>query len=492
VDLKQLGTRLGGILALLLIAVYFLLLAGQGLSAGFTTDDVENLTTYWNQFPAALLKAVVLYSSPSYRPLGGLFFYRPLFAFAGFHPLPYRLLCFALLLVNLGLLYLAIRSVTASSEIAALTTLIGAFHPRLVDLYWNNGTIYDVLCFTFYFGALAYYAGARRPGPILDFRRIAVFLGLYVLALDAKEMAVTLPLLLIFYELIYFSPVSFSTRQIGKWMVTNCRLAAIAGVMTVPYIWGKMLAQSPFSQLLSYHFDITPSQFLISYGAYLDSLFFRDHWFGEAQAALTLAAMLVIALLLGSRHLVFAWSIMLISFLPIAFIPVRAAYVLYIPLVGWSLYAAALLVSLRDAIISSPKSIGAVQMRHVALFVLVLVSLLRAYRVQRLRMYGELTLAQPVIRSVLGELDRLHPSLPRATRLLAIHDPLPHRYELLLLLRLYFRDSTLEVDQGNANDGRHAYVMIWCGTTLYLFSTAKPEVAPCLVASQLIRYRILR
>ncbi|HXA65741.1 MAG TPA: hypothetical protein VNV82_11345, partial [Bryobacteraceae bacterium] len=105
-DLKQLGTRFGGLIAVLLITAYFLALAGQGLSAGFTTDDVENLTTYWNQSPAALLKAVVFYFSPSYRPLGGLFFYRPLFAFAGFHPLPYRLLCFALLLVNLGLLYL--------------------------------------------------------------------------------------------------------------------------------------------------------------------------------------------------------------------------------------------------------------------------------------------------------------------------------------------------------------------------------------------------
>ncbi len=75
------------------------------------------------------------------------------------------------------------------------------------------------------------------------------FLGLYVLALDAKEMAVTLPLLLILYELIYFPPAGFSIRQIGKWTVTNCRLAAIAGAMTIPYIWGKMLAQSPFSQL---------------------------------------------------------------------------------------------------------------------------------------------------------------------------------------------------------------------------------------------------
>ncbi len=177
VELKRLGTRFGGIFALLLITVYFLALAGQGLSAGFTTDDVENLTTYWNQSPAALVKAVVLYFSPSYRPLAGLFFYRPLFAFAGFHPLPYRIFCFVLLLVNLGLLYLAIRSITASSEIAALTTLIGAFHPRLVDLYWNNGAIYDILCFTFYFGALAYYARARRTGPILNLRRIVVVPG---------------------------------------------------------------------------------------------------------------------------------------------------------------------------------------------------------------------------------------------------------------------------------------------------------------------------
>ena len=77
--------------------MYFLVLAGQGLSAGFTTDDVVNLAAYWNQSPAALVKAVVLYFSPSYRPLGGLFFYRPLFALAGFHPFPYRIVCFALL-----------------------------------------------------------------------------------------------------------------------------------------------------------------------------------------------------------------------------------------------------------------------------------------------------------------------------------------------------------------------------------------------------------
>jgi hypothetical protein len=468
--------------------VYFLAFAGPGLNAGFTTDDVVNLAAYWNQSPAALVKAVVLYFSPSYRPLGGLFFYRPLFALAGFHPFPYRIVCFALLVGNLGLLYVAIRSITASSEIAALATLIGAFHPRLVDLYWNNGAIYDILCFTFYFGALAYYARARRTGPTWNLRRSAVFLALYVAALDAKEMAVSLPVLLILYELIYFPPASFSARKIGEWAVTNCRLAAIAGLMTAPYVWAKLLAQSPFSQLPSYHPEITLHQFLATYGAYLDALFYRDHWFGETQTAILLVALLAVALWLRSRHLAFAWSIVVVSFLPIAFIPVRAAYVLYIPLAGWSSYAAALLVLLGDAVVSSNKSIRAARPRQAALFLLVLVLLLRADRVQRLRMYGELTLGQPVIRSVLGELDRLHPSLPRGTRLLAIHDPLPHPYELLLLLRLYFRDSTLEVDQGNANDGLHPYVMVWCGTTLYLFNPRylfnplNPEAAPCSVA----------
>jgi hypothetical protein len=447
--------------------VYFLFLAGQGLGAGFTADDIVNLPTYCNQPLTSLAKANLLYFSPSYRPMGALF-YRPLFTLAGFRPLPYRVFCFLLLVGNLALVYLAIRSITDSSEVAAISTLIGAFHPRLVDLYWDNGTIYDILCFTFFFGALLYYVRARSAGPILQLRRAAMFLALYVGALDSKEMAVSLPIVLILYELIYHAPTGFSSREIGKWAVTNCRLALTAAAMTAPFLWAKLLPQSPFSQFPSFRLEVTLGRFLATYGAYLDTLFYRDHWFGEPQTAVLLAAMLGVALLWRSRHLVFACSFALVTFLPIAFIPVRAAYVLYIPLVGWSLYVAALLVAIRDALFSSWKSSGAVRFRQCALFLLVLLLLMRAYRVQRLRMYGDTTLGQPVIRSVLGQLDRLHPALPPGARLLVINDPLPHEYELLLLLRLYFHDDTLQVDHGKANDGGHQYVMEWCGTELLL------------------------
>ncbi len=466
------------VICALVICAYFLALAGHGLSAGFTTDDLVNLTAYWNQPLAALVKANILYFSPAYRPMGALF-YRPMFALVGFWPFPYRVFCFVLLIGNLGLIWLAIRYVTRSSEIAALSTLIGAFHPRLVDLYWNNGAIYDILCFTFYFGALLYYVRSRRAGPILNVRGAAVFMVLYVGALNSKEMAVTLPVLLALYELIYFPPAMFEARQVGKWAATNCRMAVTAGVLTVPYVWAKLLPQSVFTQLPAFHRDVTPEQFLATYGAYLDTLFYRDHWFGEIQTAVLLAAMLGIALLLRSRHLAFAWSMILVSVLPVAFIPMRAAYVLYIPLAGWSLYAAALLVALRDVVLRSRKLAGTALWRQFALFLLVLVLLLRAYRVQRLRMYGELTLGQPVIRSLLAGLDRLNPKFPHGTRILVVNDPLPHPYEFLLLLRLYCGDRTLEVDHGNANDGRHQYVMVWCGSALRLIKPTDPVDAFC-------------
>lgn len=459
------------LLCALAICAYFLGLAGEGLSAGFTTDDLVNLTAYWHQSPAALVKANVLYFSPAYRPMGALF-YRPLFALVGFWPLPYRLFCFALLIGNLGLFWLAIRSITRSSEIAALSTLIGAFHPQLVDLYWNNGAIYDILCFTFYFGALLYYLRARRAGPILNVRAIALFLLIYVAALDSKEMAVILPVLLVLYELIYFPPLTLRATQVSRWAVTNCRLAITAGVLTLPYIWAKLLPQSLFTQLPAFHLDVTPKQFLAHYGAYLDILCFRDHCFGEIQTAVLLAAMLGAAVLLRSRHMAFAWSMILVTFLPVAFIPMRDAYVLYIPLAGWSLYAAALFVAIRDALLYFRRPAGTTLWRQIALFLIVLVLLLRAYRVQRLRTYGDLTLGQPAIRSLLAGLDQLNPKFPRGARVLVVNDPLPHPYEFLLLLRLYCRDGTLEVDRGNVNDGRHQYVLVWCGSSLRLIQPA--------------------
>ena len=77
--------------ASLTIAAVFLFLAGDGLSAYFTPDDMMNLYGAW--FRPVLEQG---------RPLGALV-YRAIFAVFGLDPLPYRMVCFLLLAGNLVL-----------------------------------------------------------------------------------------------------------------------------------------------------------------------------------------------------------------------------------------------------------------------------------------------------------------------------------------------------------------------------------------------------
>src|ERR1035437_2454054 len=134
----------------------------------------------------------------SRRPLGDLF-YRVLFAAAGLNPLPYRIACYALLCANLSLLFILCRKLSSSREVAALACLLGAYHAHLADLYYSTDTVYDLLCFLFYFLALICYAEVcSRAWP---WRTLV--LTLYLVALGAKEMAVTLPVFLALYDLIY-------------------------------------------------------------------------------------------------------------------------------------------------------------------------------------------------------------------------------------------------------------------------------------------------
>ena len=178
------------IFATLLIAGVFLGFSGDGLRAYFTPDDMMNLYGAWFR-PLA----------ESDRPVGALF-YRALFAAFGFNPLPYRIACFAILSANLALLYVLCLKLSHSREVAALACLLGAYHAHLADLYYSTGTVFDLLCFLFYFGALALYIQVRERA----IRWLILVLALYLCALGAKEMAVTLPLFLVLYDLIYYPP----------------------------------------------------------------------------------------------------------------------------------------------------------------------------------------------------------------------------------------------------------------------------------------------
>src|SRR6185312_15782495 len=106
---------------------------------------------------------------------------------------------------------------------AALGTLIFSVHTCMGALYFNTGTLYDLLCFTFGYAALILYISAREKGALLDRRNWIAFFVLFGLALDSKEMAITWPLLLLLYECIY-------RRRDGNWLARLKPIAIAAGL----------------------------------------------------------------------------------------------------------------------------------------------------------------------------------------------------------------------------------------------------------------------
>src|SRR4051812_12910409 len=158
-----------------------------------------NLHDHLRRGPVRLVLDNLRYWSTAYRPLGGLF-YVALYRIFGFHPLPFRAACFGLLALNLGLLGRFTFRLSGSREVAFLAMLLGGYHAWFVDLYYSTGTVYDLLCYAFFLGAFDVYLGIREQGRDLTWRDVAIVTVLYVCALNAKEMAVTFPVLLAIYE----------------------------------------------------------------------------------------------------------------------------------------------------------------------------------------------------------------------------------------------------------------------------------------------------
>ena len=154
--------------AIAAIAAWFLYFAHGGLQAGLSGDDLSNLCGYLQKPGRDLVFDTLRFWSTAYRPLGALF-YVPLYKAFGLNPLPYRIVCFAILGLNLALLYRFCARLTNSREIAFLAAFLASYHAWFVDLYYIAGTIYDLLCYSLYLGALLVYAGirarGRTPGP---------------------------------------------------------------------------------------------------------------------------------------------------------------------------------------------------------------------------------------------------------------------------------------------------------------------------------------
>ena len=406
------------VLALFAIACIPLWFGGKGLFAFLSGDDMMNLYGYWNKPVVETWQANLLYFSAFYRPLGGLFYLGMHSAF-GLNPLPYRIGCFVLLLLNLVLVYRLALVLRASKEIALLTALFGSHHGGYADYYYNTGVIYDLLCYTFFVLGLYWHVSAKR-GPLW-----VIFA--FICALNSKEMALVFPGVILLYELVFHGL---------NWK--RLRLIPVLGLMLVPYVIFKLSAASSFAGVGNYKLNLSVAQYLSNNLHYLNLLLYQPMgWATPLLLASVVAGMFALALLWRSKILLFCSFFVLITPLPIIFIDPRGTiFVLYIPMIGYSLFVATILVLLRDKLLGAARFRPLLFASSLALFVWIHARNLPA--VQEDSKLGSTTV----------QLTAMHLQPKRGARLLFLDDPFDKdEYTLLFICRLLYNDHEMEPDR---------------------------------------------
>ncbi len=438
--------RAAALLAGLFIAGYFVYEARSSLRAEFTHDDLMNCwRAVFDPLATHVRDCIVFFRfSDSYRPFPTLV-YRVAFHFSGFNLFPLRVLLLVVMGLNLLLTYSFARRLAASREVGILAALLGAYHLNLVVYYLNTGFLYDIFCFFFYFSALVFYLRIRQAGRRLCWYELAAFCTLYLLALDSKELAVSLPVVIAAWELL-FSPPACRPASLLRWQYKELLPVWITAIMTAAFIRGRVLAKGGLSEIGPYTVNLSPSVYLKNTGHFLNELFYADRFFNAPKTLAFLLLLLAVAALARSRKLGVCWVFYVVGVLPVAFISERGLPHVWLPTAGLLIYAAILAVSARDALFGRFLPRSWQPAGQVMLFILAAVFMLKVHP-DNLYIFEGWQPEYTSIRQVRESFQRLCPAMQPKSTVLIVTDPLNGTFSTVFLIQLLYRDSSIVVNQ---------------------------------------------
>ena len=336
--------RISRILGAVMIAAFFWAFQKRVLKAHFGPDEMMNIYGVWNPPLWKVFLANLTFWSKFVRPMAGAY-YIPLFHFFNLNPVPYNITRIAMLAVNTLLFYKLARSIAGSWWVAVLASFPIAYHAGLGNLAFDGAFIYDALCGGFFFVALLYYVRARRGREHLGIGQTCIFLLLYICALDSKEMAVSLPVVALAYEVLL-------EKRAATWRGFAKQVAPTltAGGLTLIYIIGKATGGDSLTSVDAYRPVLTWARFSESSLRFLNTMFYVDGF--TMPHALVLWGVLLSAGVVGlvrtprNPRWLFLWIWVMVTPLPIAFLPGRGAALLYIVAGGWAIALAMMLRSM--------------------------------------------------------------------------------------------------------------------------------------------------
>jgi hypothetical protein len=434
------------LLAGIFIAGYFCYQARFSLRAEFTHDDLMNCwRAVFDPLATHLRDCVVFFRfSDSYRPFPELV-YRAAFRLSGFNLFPLRVLLLVVMGLNILLTYSFTRRLTHSREVGVLAALLGSYHGNLTVFYFNTGFLYDIFCFFFYFSALVFYLRIRQAGRLLRWHELVAFCGLYVLALDSKELAVSLPVVIAAWEML-FNPPALRLPALARWQYREFLPVWITAIMTAAFIHGRVLVKGGLSAIGPYTVSISPAAYGKNTGHFLNELFFANNFFDAPRTLAFLLLLLAVALLAHSKKLGVCWLLYFVGVLPVAFISERGLASVWLPTTGLLICAAVVAVALRDTILTRLRRTRWQTAGQVLLFALAVFFMIRVHPGNRHIFYAW----QPEyssIREVRESFQRLCPAMRPKSTVLIVTDPLNGTFSTVFLIQLLYRDSSIIINQ---------------------------------------------
>jgi hypothetical protein len=332
--------------ALAAILLYFSYWARLGFGSWFSGDDLLNLYYVWWHSSSELVRGLFLLNPVYPRPLGELFLIAP-YHFWGFNPAPWNVLRFVLCAANIPLTYWFARTLSKRRSVGVMVAFVLSFDPIRYSLYFDSGMIYDVLAFLFYYAALTWYVTIRERGKLPSAIQLCALTALFLAALDSKEIAITFPVAILLYELV-FQGKTMLGRPTTRGLMRQFALVASTGIISLIFAIEITTGPNAITKSGAYGLTVSLHTYLQTWADYIADDIYRPNAAVARYAAVLLLGSIAIAALLRSRILMWAALMNVFAVLPIAFIPPRNGYAFYVPAAICVLYLCALAVTLLE------------------------------------------------------------------------------------------------------------------------------------------------
>lgn len=379
------GMRLSINTAILIyISLFSAVLFVNAISGNFVYDDfkvvVENsFVKEWRHLPKVFTKDYFSLSGEiSYRPLATLSYFAD-YAIWHKNPLGFHITNVVLHTMNSVLFYLFLRALVPNNKIVLLSLLFFITHPVLVETVNAIGYREDLLCATFFLVSFIYFIKSdtlvyRKSNQITRFTvYYTISLVSYLCALFSKEMAITLPLLLMVFTVFFHQRPWSSLTKRGKGIYTGYLAISLLYLIIRFIVFSNPALHSVYQ----------PGGFLVNLftmikilASYIRLSFFPLHlnadylvplvtrpWEGSFILAITflISIFVIFAVICRTRNMLAAWiSWFFITLLPVMnIIPIdniMAERYLYMPIMGFCVAKGILIYRITDRTLS-PRAI---------------------------------------------------------------------------------------------------------------------------------------